>query len=209
VCFPDSKKFGQISDTELLPKPKIGTESEPVRRIEVFTGAGRRRRWTPEQKALIVAETYESGETVGAVARRHGLRTQQLFTWLRNGQRVQADARRMTFAPVGYISAGCMSRPDRPGPSSCVSCHRDCDWGCHGSHYGRDPAGELAGRVARTDGGVMITVSSGVRVLIATNPVDFRKVKGMRRWCAECLARIPSWGRSSCFAADAPIGSKY
>jgi transposase len=60
-----------MSDTELLPKPK--REPELVRRLEVFTGAGRRRRWTAEQKARIVAESYESGETVCAVARRHGL----------------------------------------------------------------------------------------------------------------------------------------
>ena len=38
-----------MSDTELLPKPK--REPELVRRLEVFTGAGRRRRWTAEQKA--------------------------------------------------------------------------------------------------------------------------------------------------------------
>ena len=64
-----------MSDTELLPKPK----PEPVRRLEVFTGSGRRRAWTAEQKARIVAESYESGETVSAVARRHGLTPQQLF----------------------------------------------------------------------------------------------------------------------------------
>ena len=52
-----------MSDTELLAKP------EPVRRLEVFTGAGRRRNWPAEQKARIVAESYESGETVCAVAR--------------------------------------------------------------------------------------------------------------------------------------------
>ena len=79
-----------MSDTELLPKPKVAIEAEPVRRVEVFTGTGRRRRWTPEQKALIVAETYESGETVSAVARRHGLTAQQLFTWRRaHGGRIR------------------------------------------------------------------------------------------------------------------------
>ena len=56
-----------MSDTELLPKSK----AEPVRRLEVFTGAGRRRAWSAEQKERIVAESYESGETVSAVARRH------------------------------------------------------------------------------------------------------------------------------------------
>jgi transposase len=46
---------------------------EPVRRIEVFTGAGRRRSWSAAEKAAIIAESYGAGETVCAVARRHGL----------------------------------------------------------------------------------------------------------------------------------------
>jgi transposase len=55
-----------------LPKSK----AEPVRRLEVFTGTGRRRTWTAEQKAGIVAESYVGGETVSVVARRHGLTPQ-------------------------------------------------------------------------------------------------------------------------------------
>ncbi len=72
-----------MSDTELLRKSK----SEPVRRLEMFTGSGRRRTWTPTQKAEILAESYESGEKVSAVARRHGLTPQQLFGWRREAQR--------------------------------------------------------------------------------------------------------------------------
>jgi transposase len=62
-----------MSDTELLLK------SEPVRRVELFTGAGRRRAWTAEQKLRIVAESYGAGETVSAAARRQGMTPQQLF----------------------------------------------------------------------------------------------------------------------------------
>jgi pimeloyl-ACP methyl ester carboxylesterase len=36
-----------MSDTELMAK------SEPVRRLEIFTGSGRRRSWSAEQKAEI------------------------------------------------------------------------------------------------------------------------------------------------------------
>ena len=57
--------------------------SEPVRRMEVFTGAGRRRNWSPAEKASIVGESYGAGETVSGVARRHGLTPQQLFAWRR------------------------------------------------------------------------------------------------------------------------------
>ena len=45
--------------------------AEPVRRIEIFTGAGRRRSWTAEEKARIVAESFADGGTVCGVARRH------------------------------------------------------------------------------------------------------------------------------------------
>jgi hypothetical protein len=40
---------------------------EPVRRVEVFTGAGRRRSWSRDEKAAIIAERYGAGETVCAV----------------------------------------------------------------------------------------------------------------------------------------------
>ena len=60
---------------------------EPVRRIEVFTGAGQRRNWSREEKAAIIAESYGAGETVCHVARRHGLTPQQLFTWRRLARR--------------------------------------------------------------------------------------------------------------------------
>jgi transposase len=87
-----------MSDTELLHERK----TEPVRRLEVFTGAGRRRAWTAEQKAGIVAESYADGVTVSAVARRHGLTPQQLFAWRRQAQQVgTADAMSgLAFAPV-------------------------------------------------------------------------------------------------------------
>jgi transposase len=67
-----------ISDHKHMP--------EPVRRIEVFKGAGRRRSWSAEEKAAIIGESYVEGETVCSVARRHGLTPQQLFTWRRHAR---------------------------------------------------------------------------------------------------------------------------
>jgi len=61
----------------------LKSSDEPVRRFEVFTGNGRRREWSEDQKAQIIAESYEPGVTVCSVARRHGLTPQQLFTWRR------------------------------------------------------------------------------------------------------------------------------
>ena len=59
--------------------------------MEVFTGAGWRRAWSAEEKARIIAESYDSGEAVSAVARRHALTPQQLFDW-RRATRCQVDA---------------------------------------------------------------------------------------------------------------------
>ena len=57
------------------------TKADSFRRVEVITGVGRRRRWTDEEKALIVAESLDPATTVSAVARRYGLHASQLFTW--------------------------------------------------------------------------------------------------------------------------------
>ena len=115
-----------MPDTELLLKSKLGPEPEPVRRLEVFTGTGRHRRRSAEQKALIVTESYESGETVCAVARRHALTPQQLFAWRRDARRAEAAAgqRGIGFAPV-IVDATVPSReaaiaPARPSRSPVI-----------------------------------------------------------------------------------------
>ena len=109
-----------MSDTELLPK------SEPVRRLEVFTGAGRRRTWTAEQKSRIVTESYADGETVSAVARRHGLTPQQLFGWRRVAGQSAATGTgelRPAFAPViveGALSGASVARPSAGSSMSVI-----------------------------------------------------------------------------------------
>jgi len=85
---------------------------EPVRRIEVFTGAGRRRSWSAAEKAAIIAESYGAGETVCAVARRHGLTPQQLFAWRRL-------ARRSALLPPPMFVPAVVERsgPEAPPPA--------------------------------------------------------------------------------------------
>jgi transposase len=68
------------------------SDHEPARRFEVFTGSGRRREWLPEEKVRIVAESYEAGATVSAVARRYALSPQQLFAWRRAARQPLAEA---------------------------------------------------------------------------------------------------------------------
>ena len=50
-------------------------------RVEVLTRADRRRSWTLEQKREIVSESLGPELTPTEVARKHGLRTGQIYTW--------------------------------------------------------------------------------------------------------------------------------
>ena len=89
--------------------------TEPVRRLEVFTGAGRRRTWRDEDKARIVAEIATSGDSVCAVARRHGLSPQQLFGWrrqLRDSEAERSEAVGLQFVPA-FVDAGSSPVPQR------------------------------------------------------------------------------------------------
>src|ERR671926_675006 len=75
------------------------TKADSFRRLEVITGVGRRRRWTDEDKARIVAESLDPATTSSAVARRYGLHASQLFVWR---QQFAAPAAREApgFVPV-------------------------------------------------------------------------------------------------------------
>lgn len=73
------------------------------RRFEVITGVGRRRQWPEEVKARIVMESLEDGAVIASVARRHGLRPQQLFDWRRKFRESLPPCRapeQIAFAPV-------------------------------------------------------------------------------------------------------------
>jgi transposase len=54
-----------------------------IDRVEVITSVQRRRRWSAEEKARIVQETFAPGMSVSLMARQHGVAPNQLFTWRR------------------------------------------------------------------------------------------------------------------------------
>jgi transposase-like protein len=56
-------------------------QAKPFQRVEVITGIARRRRWSEQDKAKIVAESLEPGVIVADVARRYGLHRNQLYDW--------------------------------------------------------------------------------------------------------------------------------
>ena len=57
--------------------------SDEYQRVEVITGTERRRRWTTEEKRRIVEETLTGGDSVSAVARRHGVAPNLWYHWRR------------------------------------------------------------------------------------------------------------------------------
>jgi transposase len=82
------------------------------RRSEVLHGPERRRRWTLEQKALIVAEAFAPGMVTSWVARRHGLHPNQLYAWRRE-VREAASWNVPAFAPVVVASVEPAPSPER------------------------------------------------------------------------------------------------
>lgn len=92
------------------------SDLEPVRRFEVFTGSGRRREWSLEEKARIVAESYATDETVCAVARRYALSPQQLFTWRRAARQPLAETTASESLFVPAVVAAPMLEPAAKRP---------------------------------------------------------------------------------------------
>lgn len=69
------------------------------RRIELITGDARRRVWTEEEKAQILAESFQPRAKVSEVARRHGMNRGLLWTW-RHQARKRGMGGEQTFVPV-------------------------------------------------------------------------------------------------------------
>jgi len=83
-------------DHKFEPNPSV------ARRVEVFTGTGRRRRWSTDDRARIVEETLAPGAVASEVARRHGISPQQLFGWRRAARRrAMESASRLCPRDVG------------------------------------------------------------------------------------------------------------
>lgn len=76
-----------------------GASLEPVRRFEVFTGEGRRRKWALADKMALVAEMATT-DNISELARRHGLRPSQLFTWRRELRYAAEATAQPPFVPA-------------------------------------------------------------------------------------------------------------
>src|SRR5215217_3458054 len=92
------------------------TKADSFRRVEVITGIGRRRRWSDQDKARIVAESLDPATTASVVARRYGLHASQLFTWRQQLQRHPSSAEAIGGGPgfVPVLLAEDSSAPAEP-----------------------------------------------------------------------------------------------
>ena len=91
--------------------------------VEIITGRERRRRWSPQDKVRIVAETNEPGSMIRAVAARHGVCESLLFTWRRQAREglLAPVAESPVFVPVQALaptSAAVAPLEERPRPAS-------------------------------------------------------------------------------------------
>jgi len=78
----------------------VDRKGDDLQRMEVITGVGRRRKWSDDFKAKVVAESLEPGVVISQVARRHGLTPQQLFGWRNQMRSAAPSAETSQFAPV-------------------------------------------------------------------------------------------------------------
>jgi transposase len=127
------------------------------RRVEVLTSPGRRRQWSDDDKARIVAETAQPGAVVTEVARRWQVTPQQVFDWRRQARRALAAASATpepAFVPI-------VADAQMPVPDSATTPSRNA------------PAIEikLAGAVLRvgagTDAELLTTVLRAIRASAA------------------------------------------
>jgi len=103
---------GSATDTDTLAQASAHTSARmggPRQRIEVITGAERRRRWSWEQKRAIVVESVAPRASPTVIARKYGLNTGQLYTWRR-----QILRRVPTVAPAGFARVDLVEEPAGP-----------------------------------------------------------------------------------------------
>ena len=112
----------------------------------------RRRRWTPEQKAALVAEVEAEGGQVTEVARRHMISTSLLYNWRSAWRAAALTVRGTAMQPAEFVQLGVLA--DASGDSQVPM--------SAGAVYPRGAGLALAERV----GVIEIDLPQGVRVRV-------------------------------------------
>jgi transposase len=90
------------------------THGAQVQRLDVVE-AGRRRRWSEDEKLRIVAESFGGPRLVSATARRHGISPSLLYTWRRafRAERIGSEDVAPGFVPAMIMAE---TQPDSSAP---------------------------------------------------------------------------------------------
>ena len=73
-------------------------------KVEILTGVERQRRWSTEQKLLILQEAFGVDGTVSDVARRHDVLPQQIYAWRKKFSLPKLNSPEIaSFIPVSLI----------------------------------------------------------------------------------------------------------
>jgi transposase len=113
----DSRKDGD-KDRHM---PILEDGSDTLQRVEIITGTGRRRRWSSDVKAAVVAESFAPGVSVSGVARRHDISPSLLFLWRRQTTRAKVAEREDGDVPPGFVPVaitGCGGELPREKPAA-------------------------------------------------------------------------------------------
>ena len=76
----------------------------------------RRRQWTPEAKAALMAEVEAAGGQVSAVAQRHGISKSLLYNWRSAWKAAGLAARARVVPPAEFVPLGVVSDASGQGP---------------------------------------------------------------------------------------------
>ena len=131
-----------------------------MRRVEIISGIGGRRRWSVDDKARIIDETLTPGAVVSEIARRHGLTPQQLFGWRRAARRPAGDgddtgSPRFVPAVVEEAKPAPVRKPRKPRRASRSS--------------------DATGRIELEIGGVTVRVGRGAEARTVTAVIQALK----------------------------------
>ena len=105
----ENVRFSPLEPLSVLQKERQMSEVEVLARVE------RRRKWTQEEKAALLAEVDAAGDKVRSVARRHGIAESVLYNW-RSARKAALQAGAgcsgtIRFLPVGVIGEAANETP--------------------------------------------------------------------------------------------------
>jgi transposase len=94
-------------------------DADSYQRVEVITGRRRRRDWSDEEKARILAESAEPDVNISEVARRNGVSRGLLNVWRRKARLVSGEG--LQFVRL-RVDDAVDTRPCAIDPSRVVAC---------------------------------------------------------------------------------------